>query len=952
MNKELLNLFSVNRDAFAVNRGFYYQYLCVLKKWIENFIQEKDIEIFTEVDEDIKEVGEKLVFTQIKCYSSTFSLNSKELTKAIFNFFILYLKEYDTVPEIKFVFETNTRVSSNEKLLNKWIDTYDAIPEDILKLIVIKVSEILHKELKNHLRKVAHEKQVNINQFDLFKSEINEILVERFIRCIKWKFAKKTPETAISNIYDEIVKLLLHEKFQEKPPKILLDILLSEIYRCSQKKDKSERFVTNAILVSILKCKEDELEPYISHKFINLLDTSLSDIRQQIESLQKSQLEQHDVIKQLSERINSDSTIDVFPKNLTLIPHVNPIDILGRKDDTLDLYTLLKERKHVGITGMSGMGKSTLAKLFVNQFEDSYDHIIWINAQESLDISLLENEYLKKSLSIGNNFDDKSASQLDNILRTLNEMQGVNLLVITDFKLDYTTLNKLKFLKCWQILLTTRETKSSAFHPFKLSKLSFNDAQTLYCRNAFDESQDDKLLKLFFESVNYNPLMIEIVAKTVQNSFDLDIASFLGYIEEQRLDDVQLEIDIDNNSEEESTHFFLVLKKIFDISDLNRNEQYYLGLFALLPSEEIKISELVEWHGKEYESVNKVQFANLINSLQKHGWVERNGDSISMHKMLQEALIYEGRKHLNAFAVYSEPIVWLFKRFVEATNNDIAKALRFLKYGESILNSIKEPYRQSIYQPLLLLENEVLITYNWLLGDYNLVERWKSLLKRAEAYLPNNDDSLGAMYNNYALVLLRMQQYEDAILFFEKSIKILKPLGRKNTKLLLVSLQNLCSLYAEKNDVDSFKISFDAAVSTLKKYKLFNTSNVPPIFNIQGIAFQKAENYVVSIKLFKMAIEHHLKLGNDERNDVNLVLYLINLSFNYLLNQETDKAISTIDEAYNQLERLEIKDSNILRSKVISMHIIILERIGDYERVNSLKSTLAKLYENKKPAQY
>lgn len=50
----------------------------------------------------------------------------------------------------------------------------------------------------------------------------------------------------------------------------------------------------------------------------------------------------------------------------------------------------------------------------------------------------------------------------------------------------------------------------------------------------------------------------------------------------------------------------------------------------------------------------------------------------------------------------------LTKRFSEAHKNNLAAALRFLKYGESILDAIKEPFRKGIYQPLIVLENEVL----------------------------------------------------------------------------------------------------------------------------------------------------------------------------------------------------------------------------------------------------
>ena len=56
-NNEIIEIFSINTDAFAINRGFYYQYLSLMKKWIENFIIGTNEVIYSEVDDDIKQVG-------------------------------------------------------------------------------------------------------------------------------------------------------------------------------------------------------------------------------------------------------------------------------------------------------------------------------------------------------------------------------------------------------------------------------------------------------------------------------------------------------------------------------------------------------------------------------------------------------------------------------------------------------------------------------------------------------------------------------------------------------------------------------------------------------------------------------------------------------------------------------------------------------------------------------
>ena len=936
MYQTLLESFSIERDAFAVNRGFYYQYLCVLKKWVVNFIEENDKNIFTEVDEDIKEVGEKLIFTQIKCYSINFSLNSKEVTKALFNFFILYLKERGNSQEIQFVFETNTGVAPKEKLLNEWVKNCEDIPKDKWELIVEKVTDILFSGFKKS-------KRLTIEKCSSLKNLIEPIIIQNFVRSIRWKFYDQKPEITINQLYREIESLLKHEKFGDKSPKILLSVLLSEIYKCSQEKDKCKRGVTNETLATILRCNDEELEPYINHKLTALLGENFRVIEQKIGDLQRVQALQDFKIERLATKIDSTIPLEKVPKQLTLLPYLNKNDIFGRHHDINELRGLINERRCVAIVGIGGMGKSTLANFFSNHFEENYNHIIWIDAQDNLIKSFVENEYLSKNLGLNNTDTELATERFDKILKKLNDIPENNLLIINNLKGDFETLNRLKSLKSWQILITTR-LKSNDIHLFNISKLSFVAAKQLYRKYEPDRLGDDESLKNFFEAIDYNTLIIEIVAKTIHNSLDLNILLFTQYLKGQLLDEMELEIDIEDNYEQGSLHFFSLLQQTFNLSNLSRNEEYYLGFFALLPSEGTKISELVEWFGKDYEKVNKIQFANLINGLQKKGWIDRDGDNIIMHKMLQESIIYKNRKNVNSFFDYFQPILWLGRRFNEGFNNDAEKSARFLKYGESILHSIKESYRDSIYKHLLIIENEVLTAYNWLSIKHDVLAKWESLLKRAESHLPADNDSIGTMYNNYGLALLRMRRHQEAIPFFEKSIDILKDWGKSRAKNLLTAFFNLSASYSELNDLEKFKATFDKMMEFRKKYNTFNDALIPLQCNLLGIAFQNNQDFTSAIKFFEMAIDEHNKLDTAIKNNFNLLDFLNNLSLNYFLNEEEDKALLVINKAYAQLDKLNIHN-NRLRPPIISTHILILDKMGNTEKVKALKEMLMKLYE-------
>jgi len=86
----ILEKFKANTDANATNQGFYYQYLITLDNWLDNYVNKNDVVIYCETEDDIKAENVRdnnLRFTQVKAYSTDFSIKSDEIKKAIINFF-------------------------------------------------------------------------------------------------------------------------------------------------------------------------------------------------------------------------------------------------------------------------------------------------------------------------------------------------------------------------------------------------------------------------------------------------------------------------------------------------------------------------------------------------------------------------------------------------------------------------------------------------------------------------------------------------------------------------------------------------------------------------------------------------------------------------------------------------------------------------------------------------
>lgn len=279
-NKEQVSkYFAVNTDAHSTNRGLLYQYLIVLS-WIQNYIDGIDNQIYVEVDDDIKEVGGKLIFTQVKSYSSSFNLNSDEIKKSLYNFFILFVQN-GIVENTEFRFVTNTSVGKNEKLLKAWIEDENLNDHELKNKIRSRLCTILKTEINrrknNYLSKHIDSRQINSAAHELL-SIIQSDVIENFINSIKWRFEDEDPNKSVLKTKFQIRQMLSNPKFKSKTVVILENVLLSEIYYCAQYPIKEDRVLTISKLDSLLEQTENELKQSIKYEFLELFDLRLGTI--------------------------------------------------------------------------------------------------------------------------------------------------------------------------------------------------------------------------------------------------------------------------------------------------------------------------------------------------------------------------------------------------------------------------------------------------------------------------------------------------------------------------------------------------------------------------------------------------------------------------------------------------------------------------------------------------
>ncbi|RZK66131.1 MAG: tetratricopeptide repeat protein, partial [Pedobacter sp.] len=344
----------------------------------------------------------------------------------------------------------------------------------------------------------------------------------------------------------------------------------------------------------------------------------------------------------------------------------------------------------------------------------------------------------------------------------------------------------------------------------------------------------------------------------------------LAHFEQQSLDDENLKIDI-SDDDGQSRNLLKILNQTFSLSKIEPFDAYHLSFFAMLPLEDVQFNDLVDWFGEEHRSVSRTTLTNVINNLHAKGLIERQGNQITMHKVLRDSIIYQERTEDLPFLSQLHNVWRLILVLKKGADHNLHLALRFLKFGEAILKVIDEPHRKTIYQPLLQLENEVLHIYNWI-GKDNTSLKWKNLFERAESHLDPTDPLLGLISNNFGIALAADGNIDQAFEYFEKAVSILS-LHKEIIPKLFISICNLCHLFVQQKKMDRFRECFDNLENLRKKHNVYDDVSISIQCQVLALANYELANFPKAIELFKLAINLHKELPPENRNDAFLMHY-------------------------------------------------------------------------------
>ncbi|MBI9034062.1 MAG: tetratricopeptide repeat protein, partial [Bacteroidales bacterium] len=460
-----------------------------------------------------------------------------------------------------------------------------------------------------------------------------------------------------------------------------------------------------------------------------------------------------------------------LPKKLTLeIPRLSEEHIVGRTKELEDLRSLLIEKREaLLLNGIGGIGKTTIAQVYVDKYWEEYHHIAWItqNPGGSFLMDFINTTGLRKNLNISDTITEPKDT-FNEIIRKLNAIDDLpNLLMLDNVDEGIEPLkDRLPSPPNWHILLTSRE-ELNGFNPVYLDFLSTEDAFRLFKKHYTRNHLNDKQIKELIKKVDYHTLTIEILAKTAMKQ-----RYSYGQLEKALSKNSKAFIKIDragtNHKIEKITSY---LCSIFSMSRLNEDEIWLMQQMVCLPSDFHNYESLYELIKPEVSNKHEV-FAETITDLTNMGWLLNNNetDSYKLHMVVGEVVKKTQLPDPCEISGLIESITELLN-IDQSKDNPVVK-FQWVPFGKQILSILDgcKNMEADIENKISKLKNNLALVLK-ALGDFNGA---KILLEKAMASDEKNfgeeHPTTAVSYSNLALVLQDLGDFNGAKILLEKAM--------------------------------------------------------------------------------------------------------------------------------------------------------------------------------------
>jgi tetratricopeptide (TPR) repeat protein len=572
------------------------------------------------------------------------------------------------------------------------------------------------------------------------------------------------------------------------------------------------------------------------------------------------------------------------------------------------------------VNGVGGIGKSSLARLYTNKHYNSFNHIVWLTATNLRFKELIESSTLPENLGIDRQGISKK-QLLTMVAQQLKNLSGYNLFIIDNADNTEEIVQNKNFLPLgsnnWEIIITSRGT-IDGFENFMVNALSMQDAQTLFLTHYPAGKKEVQVLEELLNLIERHTLTIELMAKTLAKSRRLkNVAELLEKVKNKAYEDSKLLKEVwvehkfrwakDSIHKQKTKGVYQYLLAVFDLAELNKDKQWLLKQFAILPAKPLKTEIFFEWFALEEDNIIGELVDNTLTLLVQEGWLqtleENEEEYILLHPLLKELILFK----LPPSFEDCEQLTLGFCQYIQThvSDNNLVSKLSFADSGDVLIRQFfPESSNINVNQllPAARLYNAVSLLHR-LVGRFDKALKYNNIAcalgERLLLQLSNVPTTIKLeiffFQSDLASTLKEMGEYNQAIDVLEKLVKNNTIDAGKYQSHLIAPRATLAAIYQEIENYQGATTLFEENVK--QAIIEFGTDN-PQVANNQnglGWTYILLGDFNKSIELLEKALSSTLSYLDEEHPLVSSIQS--NLGWAYYHVERLEDARKLLEKA-------------------------------------------------------
>lgn len=314
-----------------------------------------------------------------------------------------------------------------------------------------------------------------------------------------------------------------------------------------------------------------------------------------------------------------------------------PTYCFGREEEIQKLREWGENAKEncIIVSGLGGLGKSTLVRQYIDEVRKDFDNIIVLSFTDSIIHTICDDNQLMVNIVERNKEETESDYYVRKVRGLKSAFEDESTLFVIDNFVGEITQDFSRLLDEWKVIITTRENRADLRFPVLLleeikDNIEFYNLVEEIVGYELDEKSKNAV-DIVIDRAYRNTLVVEMFAKQIKCSH-FSFEQMVEIANEVRLTQIEKEkINVVYDDEVYHSTIGEFLKKLFSIEKMSDRKQSVLKLLSIYGIPRIS-----------YEDINLLASEEIkyddLNELSAEGWIFYFENKIEMHPLIRECI--------------------------------------------------------------------------------------------------------------------------------------------------------------------------------------------------------------------------------------------------------------------------------------------------------------------------